>query len=152
MERKIELLARAVKVTLENGGPPEDIIPVLLDAAELSCRERLQKLIVVSGFEDPATSEAVSNALEEMHALGVQSPFRIAFVAYTFPQYSVYHFAERYADKFGIEAKVFVAVRDAEDWLGLQARTAALRPHAPDARSPASRGRSVSREPTDPVR
>jgi len=79
----------------------------------------LRNLIVVSGYGDPATAEAVSRAIEEIHSLGAPAPFKIAFVAYTLPQYSVYHFAEHYAEKFGIVAKVLVSVRDAKDWLGL---------------------------------
>src|SRR6185503_15622625 len=154
MERRIELLAGAVKVSLENGEDPGDIVPILAAGADLACTQRLQKLLVVSGFGDPATSEAVSNAIEEMYALGVRSPFKIAFVAYTFPQYSIYHFAERYADKFGIEAKVFVAVRDAQDWLGLKLEgIRALQPQAPGARPPSRRsGGRVSRDRGDPLR
>jgi hypothetical protein len=56
-----------------------------------------------------------------MHALGAP-PSKIAFVACTFPQYSVYHFAEHYAKKFGIAAKVLVSLRDAKAWLGLSRR------------------------------
>ena len=58
-------------------------------------------------------------AIEQIHALGAP-PFKIAFVACMLPQYSVYHFAERYAQKFGIVAKVLASVRDAKDWLGLR--------------------------------
>ena len=56
-------------------------------------------------------------AIDELHALGAPLPFKIAFVASTFRQYSVYHFAGRYAQKFGMVAKVLVSVRDAMDWL-----------------------------------
>ena len=45
---------------------------------------------------------------------------RIAFVAYRLPQYRVYHFAERYAKKFGIAGKVHVSLRDAMEWLGVR--------------------------------
>ena len=58
-------------------------------------------------------------ALEEIAALGAPS-IRIAFVACTLSQYSVYHFAERYAQRFGITVKVLAAVCDAKDWLGVQ--------------------------------
>ena len=116
MERKFELLPGAVQVVLTNGQAPEDVVPVLLEAAELA-RARRTDLLVVSGLDDPATAEAVSAALEEMHALGT-SPSRIAFVAYALPQYSVYHFAQEYAERFGIAAKLLVSLNDARDWLG----------------------------------
>ena len=92
----------------------------LAEAARLALAERIHDLLVVSGYNDPATPEAVSTALAEIHALGCPSPFRVAFVAYTLPQYSVYHFAEHYAERFGIKAKVLVSLRDAKDWLGLR--------------------------------
>ena len=117
MERRIEVLVGAVRVSLENGERPEDIIPVLLSAAE-TARATRQNLLVVSGFGDPASAEAVSTALEQIHALGVPLPSKIAFVAVTLPQYSIYHFAERYAQRFGIAAKVLVSDRDAKEWLG----------------------------------
>jgi len=79
--------------------------------------ERLQDLVVVSGFNDPATAYAVSMAMDEIHALGAPPPFKIASVAYALPQYSAYHFAERYAQRFGIVAKVLASVHDAMDWL-----------------------------------
>jgi hypothetical protein len=113
------LLPGAVQVSLENGRAAAEIVPVLVDAASLAREKRLQNLLVVSGLDDPASAEAVSMALEEIHALGAPPPFGIAFVACTLPQYSVYHFAERYAQRFGIAAKVLVSVRDAKDWLGL---------------------------------
>ena len=113
-----------VKVSLESGEQPEDIIPVLLSAAEIARAKQLQNLLVVSGFGDPASTATVSMALEQIHALGVPSPFKIAFVAVTLPQYSIYHFAERYAQRFGIAAKVLVSARDASEWLG--AREASL--------------------------
>jgi hypothetical protein len=106
--------------SLEHGKMPEDIVPVLFAAASLARTKQLQDLLVVSGLDDPATAEAVSRAIEEIHALGGSSPFRVAFVAYTYPQYSVYHFAERYAKRFGIIAKVLVSVRDAREWLCLR--------------------------------
>jgi len=120
VERKFELLPGIVQVCLEHGEAPADIVPVLSDAARLARERQLQDLLVVSGLDDPATAETVSIALEEIHALGAPPPFKIAFVAYMFPQYSVYHFAERYARKFGIAAKVLASVHDAKDWLGLR--------------------------------
>jgi hypothetical protein len=102
---------------------PADVVPVLTDAAELA-RAHRQNLIVVSGLGDPATAHSVCAALEEMHALGAPPPFKIAFVAFAFPQYSAYHFAERYAQRFGIEARVMVSVRDATAWLGPRERKA----------------------------
>jgi len=116
MERKFLLLSGMVQVSLENGRAPAEIVPVLSDAASFAREMDVRDLLVVSGLDDPATAEAVSAAIEEIHALG-EPPFRIAFVAFTFPQYSVYHFAEGYAAKFGIAAKVLVSVRDAKDWL-----------------------------------
>ena len=118
MESRIEVLPGAVRVSLENGERPEDIIPVLLSAAETARATQRQNLLVVSGFGDPASAEAVSAALEQIHALSVPLPFKIAFIAVTLPQYSIYHFAERYAQKFGIAAKVMVSVGDAYEWLG----------------------------------
>lgn len=118
MERRIEVLAGLVRVSLENGERPEDIIPVLLSAAETARATQRQNLLVVSGFGDPASAEAVSTALEQIYALGVPLPSKIAFVAVTLPQYSIYHFAERYAQRFGIAAKVLVSDRDANEWLG----------------------------------
>ena len=128
MERKFLLLPGICQVSLVEGEAPEDIVPVLSDAAKLAREKRLPALLVISGFGDPATAEAVSSAIDRMHALGAQ-PSRLAFVAYTLPQYSVYHFAEGYAQKFGIEAKVLVSAKDAKDWLGLrQAPRQAARP------------------------
>lgn len=119
MERKFQLLPGICQVSLGQGEAPEDIVPVLADAAALARAKKLPALLVISGFGDPASAEAVSSAIERMHAIGA-TPYRLAFVAYTLPQYSVYHFAERYAQKFGIEAKVLVSVTDAKDWLGLR--------------------------------
>ena len=120
MDRKFHLLPGAVQVSLEHGKTPVEIVSVLSDAAKLARARRLQDLLVVSGLDDPATAEAVSLAIEEIHALGAPPPFKIAFVAYTLPQYSVYHFAERYAQRFGIVAKVLVSVPDAKNWLDLR--------------------------------
>jgi hypothetical protein len=120
MKRRIRLLPGAVEVSLSNGEAPEEIVPVLAEAARLALAERIRDLLVVSGYHDPATPEAVSMALEGIHALGTPPRFRMAFVAYTLPQYSAYHFAERYAERFGIEAKVLASLRDAKDWLGLR--------------------------------
>ncbi|HUF80502.1 MAG TPA: hypothetical protein VMN03_05135 [Burkholderiales bacterium] len=120
MDRNFLLLPGIVQVALDRGEKPEDIVPVLLDAAILARSKQLQHLLVVSGSDDPATAGAVSLALERMHALGAPPPLKIAFVACTLPQYSVYHFSEHYAPKFGIVAKVLVSVRDAKDWLSLR--------------------------------
>jgi len=122
MERVFQLLPGILRVSLEYGEAPEEIVPVLSEAARLALEKQLHRLLVVSGMDDPATPEAVSEALEEIHALGVPPRFRIAFVAYMLKQYSVYHFAERYAQKFGIAAKVLVSVPDAEQWLGGRAQ------------------------------
>jgi hypothetical protein len=119
MERKFQLLPGLVQVSLEHGRTPAEIVPVLSAAAAIARATAQRNLLVVSGYGDPATPEAVSVAIEEIHALGAPRPFKIAFVAYTLPQYSVYHFAEHYAEKFGIVAKVLVSVRDAKDWLGI---------------------------------
>jgi len=125
MNRKIQVLPDVVQVHLEHGETPEDIVPVLFDAAALARERQLQNLLVVSGLGDPATAQAVAMALDEMRALGAPPP-RIAFVAYLFTQYSVYHFAERYAEKLGIAAKVHVSLRDAMDWLGVRDDSRAL--------------------------
>lgn len=124
MERKFQLQPGFVQVNLEGGQAPEDIVPVLSDAAHVALEKHLQALLVVSGFGDPATAQAVSKAIEEIHAIGALPPFKIAFVAYMLQQYSVYHFAERYAEKFGIDAKVLVSIRDAKNWLGIRAKGA----------------------------
>ena len=116
MEHRFELLPGMVQVSLTGGRKPEEVVAVLLEAAKLARAQRREDLLVVSGLDDPATAEAVSAAIEEMHALGA-SPCRIAFVAYALTQYSVYHFAEHFAERFGIAAKVLVSVRDAKDWL-----------------------------------
>jgi arginine repressor len=128
VERKFRLLPAAVQVSLEHGKKPEDIVQILVDAASFARAKALHDLLVVSGIDDPATTAAVSRALDEIHAMGAPQPFRIAFVAYTLPQYSVYHFAERYAHRFGIDAKVLVSVRDAEDWLGLRGSPSPVAP------------------------
>ena len=120
MKRKFRLLPGTVQVSLEYGETPDEIVSILSEAARLARAKKRHDLLVISGMNDPATAESVSEALEKIHALGVQPPFRMAFVAYTLPQYSVYHFAERYAQKFGIDAKVLVSVRDAKDWLGMR--------------------------------
>ncbi len=85
---------------------------------------------VHSGVSGWATAESVSIAIEELHARGAPPPFKIAFVAYTLPRYSAYHFAEHYAQKFGIVARVLVSVRDAKDWLGLREDVRGRRPTA----------------------
>ena len=121
MQRKFEFLPEAVQVSLEHGEQPADIIPVLYDAAQVAHAKQVNSLLVVSGYGDPASAAAVSEALEAIHALGAQPPFRIAFVACMLPQFSVYHFAERYAQKLGIRAKVHVSTRDARAWLEVRA-------------------------------
>jgi hypothetical protein len=118
MQPKFQLLPGVVQVLLE-GGQAADIVPILSEAAILARARHRRDLLVISGLDDPATAEAVSKALDYMHALGAP-PSKIAFVACTFPQYSVYHFAEHYAKKFGIAAKVLVSLRDAKAWLGLR--------------------------------
>ena len=120
MERKFQLLPGVVQVVLEDGQAPTEIVSVLSEAARLARAGIWRDLLVISGRDDPATAEAVSEALDEMHALG--APPKIAFVAYALPQYSVYHFAEQYAQRFGIVAKVLISVRDARDWLALDER------------------------------
>lgn len=127
MQPKFKLLPGVVQISLDHLQTPAEVVPVLLAAARLACEKRLKDLLVVSGLGDPATAEAVSMALEEIHALGAPSPLRIAFVACTLPQYSVYHFAERYAQRFGIAVKVLVSIRDAMDWLGVREHRARRR-------------------------
>jgi hypothetical protein len=117
MERKFELLPGAIQVLLGQGEAPEEVIDVLAEAADAARAECLNALLVVSGLGDPATAEAVCRALEKIHAAD-ESPLRIAFVAYMFPQYAAYHFAERYAQKLGMQAKVTVSIFDARNWLG----------------------------------
>lgn len=120
MERRFQLLPGVIQVSLEHGETPEDIVPVLSGAAEMARAKQLQALLVVSGYGDPATAAAVSKAIEQIHAVGASPPFRIAFVACMLPQYAAYHFAERYARRFGITTKVLLSVRDAKEWLGLR--------------------------------
>ena len=96
---------------------------MLSEAASLARAKNLSNLLVISGLDDPATPGAVCAAMEELHALGAPPPFRIAFVANLLPQYRAYHFAERYAQRFRIVAKVLVTARDAERWLGLREDT-----------------------------
>ena len=122
MERRFQLLPEAVQVLLGEGTTPEEIIPVLTEAMWLARDNQLQNLIVVSGFGDPVDAQAASRAIEQMHAVGAPPAFRVAFVAYMLEQYAAYHFAERYAEKFGILAKVLVSTRDAKEWLGLSNR------------------------------
>jgi len=119
MQRRILLLPGIIQVTLDHGEQPEGIVPVLAEAALLARTKRFRQLLVVSGVGDPATPEAVSLALDTMHALGAP-PLNIAFVACTLPQYSVYHFSESYAPRVGIAARVFTSLRDAQDWLTLR--------------------------------
>ena len=137
MERRFRLLPGVVQVSLEHGEAPVDIVPVLSEAAKLARAGQLRDLLVVSGLGDPATSQAVSMAIEEIHGLGAPPPFKIAFVACMLPQYNVYHFAEHYAQRFGIMAKVLVSVRDAKEWLGLHPAVT-----GPDAAAAGARSRS----------
>jgi len=130
VERKFQLLQGIVQVSLEHGEMPEDVVPILSEAAKLARSRGRHDLLVVSGVDDPATAEAVSMALEEIHTLGAPTP-RIAFVAYTLSQYSVYHFAQHYAEKFGMVATVLVSVPDAKEWLGLSKRAARRRSMSP---------------------
>jgi hypothetical protein len=116
MERRLQLLPGMVKVVLQDGDSPAEIVPVLLHAARLAREQRLHDLLIVSGVDDPATAEAVSMAVDEIHGLG-EPQFNIAFVACAYPQYAAYHFAEVYAARFGIAAKVLLSIRDAKEWL-----------------------------------
>ena len=148
MKCKVELLAGLVRVTLEQGKDPKDIVPVLSSAAEIARANRLQNLLVISGLDDPANTEAVSTALEQIHALSVPLPFKIAFVAVTLPQYSIYHFAEGYAQRFGITAKVLASDRDAKEWLGVRERSLASVPQVAarqEAITPLSSGAAGAR-------
>ena len=120
MQRNFLLLTEALRVSLEHGQSPEEIVPVLTDAARIAREKKLRDLLVISGAGDPATPGAVCAAMEELHSLGAPPPFRIAFVAGTLPQYTAYRIAERYADKFGIVARVLVSAYEAESWLGLR--------------------------------
>lgn len=120
MEHRFQLLPEAVQVFLGEGKSPADIVPVLADAMSLARDNRVQNLIVISGYGDPVSAQAASEAIERMHAVGAPAPIKVAFVAYMLPQYAAYHFAERYAQKFGILAKVHVSTRDAKQWLGLR--------------------------------
>ena len=128
MKRTFGLLTGTLQVSLDHGEQPEEIVQVLSDAAKLARERDLQSLLVISGLDDPVTPAAVSVAIEEIHALGAPPPFRIAFVACMLPQYTAYHFAERYAQKFGILTKVLASTREAKSWLGLheEARATAL--------------------------
>ena len=70
MERKFQLLPEIVQVSLEHGETPADIVPVLSDAARIARSRDFKALLIVSGFGDPATAEAVCAAIEEIHSLG----------------------------------------------------------------------------------
>ena len=106
-----------LQVVLQHGEMPEDIVSVLRDAARLARGKSLGQMLVISGVEDPATAVAVSHAMDGIHDLGAPLPASIAFVACMLPQYSAYHFAERYAERLGISVKVFASVDDAKSWL-----------------------------------
>jgi len=103
-------------------------VPVLSDAARLAREQKLRDLLVISSDDDPATPGAVCAAMEELYGLGAPPPFRIAFVTCTLPQYNAYRFAERYAHRFGIVAKVHVSVYEAENWLGMRGGLRAATP------------------------
>jgi len=120
VQHNFRLLSEALQISLEHGQAPEEIVPVLTDAARFARERKLRDLLVISGAGDPATPGAVCAAMEELHSLGAPPPFRIAFVAGTLPQYTAYRIAERYAGKFGIVAKVLVSAYEAENWLGLR--------------------------------
>lgn len=126
MDRNFKLLPGAVQVFLEGGEDPQDVVPVLADAAGVAREKQIQALLVVSGLGDPATAQSVSAAIEQIHAVG--APLKIAFVACMYPQYSAYHFAERYARRFGIDAKVLVSINDAKHWLGVDEYASASAP------------------------
>ena len=128
MKRNFLVLTEALRVSLEDGQAPEEIVPVLSDAARIAREKKLRDLLVISGAGDPATPGAVCAAMEELHALGAPPPFRIAFVAGTLPQYSAYRIAERYAQRFGIVTKVLVSAYEAENWLGLRGGVRAAAP------------------------
>lgn len=119
MERRFQLLPAAVQVSLGEGDAPAEIVPVLFEAAALARDNGLHRLLVVSGFGDPTDAESVSRAMEHLHGVAASQPLRIAFVAYTLDRYAAYHFAERYAQRFGIEVKVHVSTLDAQRWLEL---------------------------------
>lgn len=141
MEPRFEFSQGALQVTLERGAQPREVVPVMVLAAGTAHDQDLDALIVISGLGDPADATAVCEALDEMVAGSAPPPSRIAFVACTYPQYSVYHFAEGYAARLGFVAKVTVSVREAREWLNLKARPArdvpgrrcALRAGAPQA-------------------
>jgi len=139
MERKFELLPGAVQVHLGKGDAPDEVIAVLAEAADAARAEGVNALLVVSGLGDPATAEAISRALERIHAAG-ESRLRIAFVAYMYPQYAAYHFAERYAEKLGMQAKVTVSIFDARNWLGAGTAPAGDRERMPTAAQSATAG------------
>jgi len=120
MQRTFGLLTGTLQVSIDYVEEPAEIVRVLSDAARLARERDLQSLLVISGADDPVTPTAVSVAIEEIYALGAPPPFRIAFVACMLPQYSAYHCAERYAQRFGILTKALVSIRDAKSWLGLR--------------------------------
>lgn len=119
MNRRFLLLPGCVMVSLERGQAPEEIVPVLVEAAALARKEGRDALLVVSGFDDPASAPAVSQAIEAIRQAGAPPPSKIAFVAYLYPQYEAYRLAERFAEKHGMQAKVFVSGLEAKAWLGV---------------------------------
>jgi hypothetical protein len=149
VERNFQLLPGVVQVVLEHGEEPEDIVPVLSEAALAARTARLENLLVISGVDDPATPEAVSRALDVIGAFGLPGPRKIAFVACMLPQYSAYHFAEGYALKFGIAVKVMVSVQDARAWLAVR-ESALPGDSALSARAYAARRRPLSASGTRP--
>jgi hypothetical protein len=117
VERKFLLLPGCVRVLLERGSAAADIVPVLADAILLAKKKRRDGLLVISGLDDPATAASLPDAIHAMRVAGAPPPFKLAFVALMYPQYEVYHFAERLAPKYGMQAKVFADVVEAKIWL-----------------------------------
>ena len=120
MKRKFRFFPEIVQVSLEYGEAPEDIVPVLCDAARIARANGLRALLVVSGLGDPATADAVSSALDEIHALGApprsgsrSSPTRFRNTAcITSPSTTRKSSAS--------SRRCSSRVRDAKDWLGLR--------------------------------
>jgi hypothetical protein len=117
MERNLRVLPGWVQITLEKGEDPADIVPISADATLLAQVKRREGLLVVSGIDDPATAPALVDAIKAMKALGAPPPRLLALVAYMYPQFAAYHFAEGIAAAHGLQAKLFVSARDAQDWL-----------------------------------
>lgn len=116
MNTRLQPQRAVLEVQIEH---QQDIVTVL-DKAAAAARAAGQDLLIISGVDDTSSAGDISRAIDHIDAAGAR-PRRIAFVACMLPQYSAYHFAERYAEKYGIAAKVLVSVRDARAWLGLRA-------------------------------